>query len=57
MATSGLAETTQPDTRFGKVNQAADFVTKVYGIYKAGQWLNTVARPAIMTGLRVASIL
>ncbi len=55
MATSGLADNTQPDSLFGKVSQAADFVTKVHGIYKAVQWLNNVARPAIMAGVRVGA--
>ncbi len=57
MATRVLAENTQPDSLFGKVHQAADLVQKAHGIYKAGQWLNTVARPAIMSGLRAAAIL
>ena len=57
MATAPRADNTQPDTLFGKVHRAADFVAKAHGIYQAGRWLNNVARPVIMTGLRAASVL
>ena len=53
MTTAHLSEQDagQAPTMFGKVQQAADVLSKAHGIFQAARW----AAPHAMTGLRAAA--